>query len=123
MKSRVLLVEDDATMLTLLRTLLRIEGYETVPLENDRNADAILDTIRNEQPDVILLDVYLRQVNGLDILQKIRQDETIRDIGVIMSSGVDFSEQCLDLGANAFLLKPFMPDDLLHEIRELVSSQ
>ena len=119
-KLRVLLIEDDATMLSLLRTLLRIEGYEVVPLENDRSAEAILETIRLERPDIILLDVHLRQVNGLDVLQAIRQDESICQIAVIMSSGADFGQRCLEMGANAFLLKPFMPDDLLRKMREFV---
>lgn len=123
MNPRVLLIEDDATMLTLLRTLLRIEGYETVPLENDQSAEAILKTIRSERPDVILLDVHLRQVNGLDVLQAIRQDESIGHIAVIMSSGAEVSQRCLGMGANAFLLKPFMPDDLLRQIRDLAGKQ
>ncbi len=109
-------------MLALLRTLLRIEGYEVVPLESDRSADAILNTIRSECPDVILLDVHLRQVNGLDVLQAIRKDDIIGQTAVIMSSGVDLRDRCMELGANAFLLKPFMPDDLLLKIREMVGS-
>jgi CheY-like chemotaxis protein len=72
-------------------------------------------------PDVILLDVHLRRVNGLDLLTAIRQDEKTRHTGVILSSGMDVSQRCMELGANAFILKPYMPEDLLQMIRRVAA--
>jgi CheY-like chemotaxis protein len=81
----------------------------------------MMEDIRQEMPDVILLDVYLRRVNGLDLLAAIRQDKRTRQIGVILSSGMDVSQRCMDLGANAFILKPYMPEDLLQMIRRVTA--
>jgi CheY-like chemotaxis protein len=116
-----MLIEDDYTMMTLLTTLMRFEGYEMAVLKNDESLDTIMDDIRQESPNVLLLDVHLRRINGLDLLSAIRQDETTRRIGVVMSSGMDVSQRCTELGANAFILKPYMPDDLLQKIRQVIA--
>lgn len=119
-KPKILLIEDDNTMLTLLRTLMRYEGYDVALLENDDNLDAIMNTVRREKPTLILLDVYLRQVSGFDLLQRIRQDDELKGTRVIMSSGMDFSIRCLNDGADAFILKPYMPDELIEKIRQII---
>jgi DNA-binding response OmpR family regulator len=120
MTTKVMLIEDDNTMLTLLRTLLRFEGFEIAQLDNDDNPDRILQAMRLEQPEAVLLDVHLRQFNGFELLHLIRQDEDLKNTRVIMSSGMDFSTRCLDEGADGFLLKPYMPEDLIDEIRKVM---
>jgi len=121
MNPKIMLVEDDHTMMTLLTTLLRFEGFETAIIKNDESLDIIMEDIRQEMPDVILLDVHLRRINGLDLLSAIRQDKRTCQIGVIMTSGMDVSQRCMDLGANVFILKPYMPEDLLQKIRQVIA--
>lgn len=115
---KLMLIEDDETMLSLLRTLLQFEGFEVVVLNNEKNLDEIIRTIRREKPEVILLDVYLRHHNGFDLIDKIRQDPQLKDTRVLMSSGTDFRMQCIRRGADGFLLKPYMPDELINMIKE-----
>ena len=122
MNPKVMLIEDDHTMMLLLTTLMRFEGFETAVLKNDESLDTIMDDIRQEMPDVILLDVHLGRINGLDLLSAVRQDEKTHRIGVIMSSGMDVSQRCTELGANAFILKPFMPEDLIQKIRQVIAT-
>lgn len=123
MSSKVLLIEDDHTMMTLLTTLLHFEGFEIAAIQNDESLDTMMDDIRQATPDVILLDVHLRRINGLDLLSAIRQDERTRHIGVLMSSGMDVRQRCADLGANAFILKPYMPEDLIQQIRQVIAEK
>jgi CheY-like chemotaxis protein len=123
MTAKVMLIEDDATMVTLLRTLLHYEGYEVAALEDDSNLQSILACIQQEKPAVILMDVYLRQVNGIDLLEAIRKDVSIYSTGVIMSSGSDMRQRCLEQGADAFILKPYMPDELIQKIKQVLSSR
>lgn len=113
---KVLLIEDDLTMLSLLRTLLEIEGYLVVKLS--QNGD-LLERIRQELPDIILLDVHLKHQNGVDLLKRIRQDEHVRHVRIIMTSGSDAGAACLAAGADDFLMKPFMPDSLMSKIKAL----
>ena len=109
--SRIMLAEDDMTMVTLLKTLLGMEGYQVVALSVED--DDVYEAVRKDRPDVLLLDVHLPHVNGLDILDRVRGDEETKDQKVVMTSGLNLELECKNHGANDFLLKPYMPDDLL----------
>ncbi len=111
---KVMLAEDDATMLSLLRTLLQMEGFATATLGVEED---VLESLRRETPDIVLLDVHLTQGNGLDFMQRIRQDEDLKNTFVIMSSGMALETESIQAGANAFLLKPYMPDTLIKAIK------
>jgi DNA-binding response OmpR family regulator len=118
MPQKILLVEDDNTMLVLLRTLLRFEGFDVAQLTSEDNLDQIMQTVRNEKPDIVLLDVHLRQINGFDLLRSLRQDDSLKATRVLISSGIDFTSRCKYEGANGFILKPYMPEDLIDQIRQ-----
>ncbi len=111
---KVMLAEDDATMLSLLSTLLNMEGFETTALGAEED---VLEAVRRAAPDVVLLDVHLPQGNGIDFLRKLRQDESLQNTVIIMSSGMPLQEESMKAGANAFLLKPYMPDTLISAIK------
>lgn len=115
----VMLIEDDQTMLSLLSTLLDMEGYEAHKLDEFSN---ILEEIKNVMPDAVLMDVHLDDVDGLEVLGQIRADQDLRDLKIIMSSGMDVSHQAIDKGASDFLLKPYMPDELIDKVKRLVGS-
>jgi DNA-binding response OmpR family regulator len=112
---KVLLAEDDHTMVSLLKTLLSMEGYEVTTLM-DKRGD-ILDNIRRENPDVMLLDIFLGDENGMDIIRRMRKSPDLKKIRVIMTSGIDKTDECLAAGANDFLLKPYMPEELIQKLR------
>ena len=107
---KIMLAEDDLTMVTLLKTLLDMEGYQVIELDADEN---VFESVRRDQPDVLLLDVHLQKTNGLDVLDELRANDGTRDLPVVMASGLNMEDECLRRGANDFLLKPYMPDDLL----------
>lgn len=114
-----MLVEDDATMLGLLNMLLEMEGFEVVKMVED-DPEKLLVTIRQEKPALVLMDVHLRQVNGFDILRRIKGEEDIKDVKILMSSGIDFQTECDQAGADGFILKPYMPDALIQRIHQMV---
>ena len=117
---RVLLVEDDPTMLSLLRTLLNLEGYEALHLEDD-SEEGILRAVCQDLPDLVLMDVNLRRANGLSVLRRIRSQAECRQVRVVMSSGMDYQIECQEAGADRFILKPFMPDDLFSAMRAVLA--
>ena len=108
--AKVLLAEDDQTMVSLLKTLLGMEGYEVVAL--DVSSDVPV-AVEREKPDVLFMDVHLGKQNGLKIMQAIRNNPETAAVRVVMTSGLNVKDECLKSGADHFLLKPFMPDDLL----------
>jgi CheY-like chemotaxis protein len=116
---KVMIAEDDVTMVSLLRTLLKMEGFETVVLDVDAN---VPDAIRKYNPDILLLDVHLSRQSGLEIMDDIRSSSDIKHARVVMSSGANVKEECLNHGANGFLLKPYMPDDLISMLKRNINS-
>jgi len=114
---KVMLIEDDPTMLSLIRTLLEIEGFQVTPLNGDLKIERILDALRKEKPDLILVDVHLHHTNGIDLLRAVREDSELKSMTVLMDSGMELGVQCREAGADDFILKPFMPDELVHKIR------
>jgi len=105
---KLMLMDDDEVIVELLRTLLKIEGFDVVahPPQGD-----ILQPIRDEHPDVILMDVYLKTKNGkkldgLTVLRELRADPDLADTKVIMSSGLDFHIESGEGGADGFITNP-----------------
>ena len=119
---KVMLIEDDKTMLSLLGTLLKMENFQVVPLTNEKTLDDLIATMRREKPDAALVDVHLQQANGIELLTRMRQEPDLRQIRMLMSSGLDKSEECKLAGADDFILKPYMPDELIQRIRRLLKN-
>lgn len=117
--AKVLLADDDFTMVSLLKTLLGMEGYQVTTLW-DKKGD-ILDNIREEKPDILLIDIYLGDRNGIEVVRQIRQTPDLASLRVIMASGIDKTEECMAAGADSFLLKPYMPEELFTKLRGLLS--
>ncbi len=113
--AKILLAEDDPTMLSLLRTLLTMEGFQVIDLVSAE--EDILEVVRRENPDIVLLDVHLPKHNGLDVLRSMRQSEDINRTKVVMTSGMNLKIECMAEGADDFLLKPYMPDELIGMIK------
>ena len=112
---KILLAEDDPTMVSLLKTLLTMEGFEVVALDVKTDIPA---AIAAETPENLMIDVHLGDQNGLEVVEKIRSISENKDLNIVMASGLDVREECLRRGANHFLLKPFMPDDLLNLMKK-----
>ncbi len=115
--NKVMLVEDDATMQGVLRTLLEIEGFQVALGQARHQLDELVQSIHDAQPDAVLLDVHLRDLSGYDVLQRMRADSAISGVRVIMTSGMDVKDKCMAAGADDFLLKPYMPDELINKLR------
>jgi DNA-binding response OmpR family regulator len=115
--TKLLIADDDKAMLGLLTTLLELEGY-TVVTETD--PESILETIHSTRPDLILLDVHVAGKETLAVLQQIKSAPALNGIPTIMISGMELRNQCLALGADDFILKPFHPQELLDHILPLV---
>ena len=114
---KILIIDDDPAGTQLLSTLLEFEGYRTLPLENWEEP---LGDLERYRPDLVIMDVYLRATNGLDILGQIREhaDPEIANVPVLMMSAEDQRQRSLQAGADGFLEKPFQMETLVNTIRE-----
>lgn len=119
---KILLLEDDFTMLSLLQTLLQMEGYQVISI-SDPSLEGIMTSTQAEMPDLALIDVHLRNLSGYDVLRSIRSDPALGRTRVVMSSGSECRNECIEFGADDFLLKPYMPDDLIQMIHHTIETQ
>lgn len=116
---KVMLIEDDKTMVSLLTTLLNLEGF-MVKTPRNHQMEGLLNAIIDERPQIALVDVNLRSGSGLDLVRKIRREPEIKDTRILMSSGLNLKKECIQAGADSFILKPFMPDDLIKLIHRTI---
>lgn len=113
--AKVLLAEDDPTMISLLKTLLDMEGFEVLALDVNSDVPAV---VQREKPHALFMDVHLGEQSGMEILETIRRQKELSDVRIVMTSGLNVKDECINRGANAFLLKPFMPDDLIRALKQ-----
>ncbi len=114
---KVMLAEDDANMRSMLKILLELENFKVSIAPERESEDSILGVMQSIAPDVVLMDVHLNKIDGVHLLRRMRSDSQLSNTRVIMSSGMDMRQECLQAGANAFLMKPYMPDELITLIR------
>jgi DNA-binding response OmpR family regulator len=119
---KVMLIEDDTTMVSLLTTLLNLEGF-MVKTPRNHHMEGLLNAIIDERPQIALVDVNLRSGSGLDLVRKIRREPEIKDTRILMSSGLNLKKECIQAGADSFILKPFMPDDLIKLIHRTIQQK
>ncbi len=118
---KIMLVEDDHTMRSLLKTLLEMEGFTV--LFGAGHAENLFEELRREKPELVVMDVHLAGgVNGIDLLNSIREDPDLKHTRIIMTSGMDYRTDSLKAGADAFLQKPYMVEDLLALLRQQINS-
>ena len=103
----VLVVDDDALNRRLVTATLAREGLRTT---SANDGAAALAAIGEDPPDVILLDIEMPGMDGIEVLERIKSDEKLRHLPVVMISGIDDAQsvvRCLEAGADDFLPKPF----------------
>jgi class 3 adenylate cyclase len=108
-QSTVLVVDDDAVNRKLLEHSLLADGHAVVTANDGNEA---LERIREQPPDVVLLDVLMPGLDGFGVLEQIKADASLQELPVIMISGLeDFDSviRCIELGAEDYLPKPFDP--------------
>jgi DNA-binding response OmpR family regulator len=118
--TRVLVVEDDPDIAELVARYLEKAGYVTTRVASGRDA---LDAVRTRAPDLIVLDVMLPQLDGLEVCRLLRAAEATAAIPIIMlTARAEESERIvgLEMGADDYLPKPFSPNELVARVRALL---
>ena len=113
----ILLIDDDKLIVMSLERVLKKKGYKVI---HTASPEKVVDLVGNEKVDLVILDFYLSDTSGIEILKSIRTVESFANIPIIMltsEESPDIIEQCLDLGATDFIIKPIIPKVLLARIR------
>lgn len=123
MSYSVMIVDDDAQIRTLLSTMLSVAGFESVTAEDGLDA---WDKIKNQQPDVLLLDIMMPNMDGLSLCKKLRDEAETAELPIIMLSGKAHQEairEGLAAGANSYITKPTSLDELTKNLEEILQSK
>jgi DNA-binding response OmpR family regulator len=120
-EGKLILIADDEPLLTeLLEFRLGARGYRTVVAQDGREALAKLD---EERPDAVVLDAMMPVHDGFEVLRRMRANVAHKDIPVIMLTARRGEQDvlgALELGANEYLVKPFMPEELLMRLGRII---
>lgn len=118
--SRVLIVDDDELLLELLQFKLEARGYDVV---SARDGETAMERVVTESPDLIVLDMMMPGIDGLVVLQRLKQSPETSAIPVMMLTArkqQDDIVRALKLGAREYLVKPFMPEELLTRVQNIL---
>ena len=120
MPTRVLVVDDDPHVLQLLRVNFELEGYEVLSASHGEEA---LEQVKKGKPDILVCDVMMPGMDGLEVVRRVRANKATAKIPIVMVSA---KAQLTDLsagdsaGADAYVTKPFDPQDLLDAVGRLL---
>jgi DNA-binding response OmpR family regulator len=122
-KSTVLIVDDDPDYLAILRSLLEKRGFRIATALSGQQA---LDELARERPDVVLLDVVMPDMSGLEVLQRIRETPTTASLPVILVSARAGGDDMLtgyQYGADYYITKPCTPKQLVYGVNLVLGRQ
>lgn len=114
---KILAVDDEQRMVRFIQLNLEQDGFEVVTAYNGKEA---LEQVRTQLPDLILLDVMMPDINGFDVLKKIREVNSVPVIMLTAKGEEDDRIQGLELGADDYITKPFSPRELVSRIRAVL---
>lgn len=115
-KPTLLMIDDDPQVISLYEHYLQPYGYQVIPLTDPVQALAMAQSVC---PMVITLDILMPEVNGWQVLKDLKADPKTKDIPVIICSILEEREKAAGLGAMGYLVKPFLPDDLIHAVQRV----
>jgi CheY-like chemotaxis protein len=118
----VLVADDEEDILTLVSTIVERAGHEVVSVRDGAQA---LAAIRERRPDLVVLDISMPEVDGLEVLRRVRADGETRELPVLLLSARAQEADVrrgFDTGASAYVKKPFSPSDLARRVDELLEA-
>lgn len=122
MAKKILLVEDEKNIILGVSICLKNAGLDVEVAEDGAEA---LRKMEAQKPDLVLLDLVMPKLNGLDALRSMKEDSNLKDVPVIVLSARAQEEdiqRARDLGAADYMAKPFRPDELLAVIQRVLGS-
>lgn len=119
----VLICDDDPLLVDLLEYRLGNRGYR---VSVARDGSEALASLAEARPDIVVLDAMMPVIDGYEVLRRIREDATLRDLPVVMLTARKRESDivgALELGASDYLVKPFIPEELLARLARLLASR
>ncbi len=122
-KITIMIVDDDSLLLNMYQTKFSSKGFEVVSVSN--SSDALSKLRDGFNPDVILLDIIMPNMNGLELLKIIRSEKLAKDsIVVMLTNQADSEEEAKNLGVSGFLVKAFyIPSEVVDKVIQIYNNK
>lgn len=120
--TRILIVEDEPDVLLLLENRVRGAGHEVMSASDGERG---LELALEERPDLVILDWMMPKLDGIEVLERLRADETGRDIKILMLTARSQQkdvERAFAAGADDYIVKPFLPDEFVLRIKRVLET-
>ena len=120
-KKKIMVVEDEQALLTLQSMLLSVEGYA---VEGVMDGQTALDLVETMMPDLILLDIMLPEIDGLEVCRQVKANEATRHIPIIILTAKKSKEDLIigeQSGADMYITKPYKTSMVIEAIQRLLS--
>jgi len=116
---KIMIVDDDRITVTLLKTLLELDGFDVV---NVARGLQVPEKAMQEKPDIFMLDYNLHDTLGVEVVRKIRAIPEFVKTPIIVASGMNVEDECKKAGANEFLVKPLDTGKLSDTLKKLIEA-
>lgn len=123
MSKKILIVDDEPHIRLLLAQTLEELEDEGVEILTAADGSEGLETIQDEKPDLVFLDVMMPKMNGFDVCKAVKKELAIPDVFIIMltAKGQEFDKnKGIDVGADLYMTKPFDPDEILEKAQQVL---
>ena len=120
-KRKIIIAEDEPTLMDMYKLYFERAGFRVLNAENGRQC---IDFAKNEKPDLILLDILMPKVDGWEVLEQLKTDETTKQIPILVFSNLGQTQEVqkgLDLGADDYVIKSDLtPKELLAKVEQMI---
>lgn len=121
--AKILVVDDEPDIVRVLVKIFEHRGHEVTTASDGQHA---LEAVAKQHPDVIILDLNLPRVDGLEVCKRLKSADTTKHIPIVMMTAayvsVDDAEKGTELGADEYVIKPFLREVLIHNVERLTGS-
>jgi len=120
MAEKILIIDDEQSMLFLSKAILASAGYEVLTESDSTKA---LDTITAQKPDLVLMDIVMPEINGIELAKKIKEDKTLANTHIFALTGMPMLNEKNHVYFEKIIRKPFQMENLLKDIKALFAKK
>ncbi|OEU74739.1 MAG: two-component system response regulator [Desulfuromonadales bacterium C00003093] len=126
MAFNVLIVDDSSSMRAIIKKIIKVSGFDVGEFLDASDGKEALKVLADEWVDIVLTDINMPNVNGMELMAEMRKDELLRSIPVVMitTEGSEKKmQEAMDLGASGYVKKPFLPEDIKRTLSSIMGEE
>ena len=126
MAFNVLIVDDSSSMRAIIKKIIKVSGFDVGEFLDASDGKEALKVLTNEWVDIVLTDINMPNMNGIELMAEMKKDELLRSIPVVMitTQGSEKKmQEAVDLGASGYVKKPFLPEDIKRTLSSIMGEE